>query len=125
MVVWFSAYVLVTISRDNLTAGLAGLCISFSNQITAGLNPFVFSSAELENYMVSVERIEEYKCVKPEDELKKEDINLPKDWPKEGTISFNGYSTRYRPGLDLVLQDISINIKGREKVPFHSVWLQL
>ena len=31
-------------------------------------------------------------------------------------MTFNKYSTRYRPGLDLVLNDVSIDINGGEKV---------
>lgn len=31
-------------------------------------------------------------------------------------MEFKNYSTRYRPGLDLVLQDISIQIKPHEKI---------
>jgi ABC-type multidrug transport system fused ATPase/permease subunit len=40
----------------------------------------------------------------------------PTGWPTDGTVSFNNYSTRYRKGLDLVLKDINLNIKPREKV---------
>jgi ATP-binding cassette subfamily C (CFTR/MRP) protein 1 len=40
----------------------------------------------------------------------------PTGWPTDGTVAFNNYSTRYRKGLDLVLKDINLNIKPREKV---------
>jgi len=37
-------------------------------------------------------------------------------WLKEGSISFAAVSMRYRPGLELVLQDLSFDIRAREKV---------
>ena len=37
-------------------------------------------------------------------------------WPKLGSIKFNSYSTRYRPGLDLVLKDLSFEVSPNEKV---------
>ena len=37
-------------------------------------------------------------------------------WPPEGKVTFQGYSTRYREGLDLVLRGISCDITGGEKV---------
>jgi ATP-binding cassette, subfamily C (CFTR/MRP), member 1 len=43
--------------------------------------------------------------------------NRPKaSWPTQGAIEFKNYSTRYRPGLDLVLKNIDLSIKGHEKV---------
>lgn len=38
------------------------------------------------------------------------------DWPSKGKINFNGYSTRYRDGLELVLKEISFEIKGGHRV---------
>ena len=38
------------------------------------------------------------------------------DWPHSGGIRFDDYSTRYRAELDLVVKNISFNIRGGEKV---------
>ena len=37
-------------------------------------------------------------------------------WPTEGSVNFDHYSTRYRDGLDLVLDGLSLHINGGEKV---------
>lgn len=37
-------------------------------------------------------------------------------WPAHGAVSFVDYSTRYRPGLDLVLRNINLDIKAQEKI---------
>lgn len=44
------------------------------------------------------------------------DYPAPRDWPHDGVVEFNKYSTRYRPGLELVLQDLSCRIESGEKV---------
>lgn len=40
------------------------------------------------------------------------------DWPQEGVVSFNNYSTRYRHGLDLVLKGVTFSTNSCEKVCF-------
>ena len=40
----------------------------------------------------------------------------PSNWPHSGTVHFRSYSTTYRPGLDLVLDNIRCSIKAGEKV---------
>lgn len=40
----------------------------------------------------------------------------PQNWPAEGHIKFDHYSTRYRESLNLVLRDITVDIPGRTKV---------
>ena len=44
------------------------------------------------------------------------DDTLTGEWPEEGAITFNQYGTRYRPGLDLVLNKLYIDIQPNEKV---------
>ena len=38
------------------------------------------------------------------------------DWPQQGHVTFKQYSTRYRPGLDLVLRGIDCSFKPGERV---------
>lgn len=40
----------------------------------------------------------------------------PHGWPSKGTIQFVDYQVRYRPELELVLQDITCDIGSTEKV---------
>lgn len=49
---------------------------------------------------------------------RKRDIDYPRNWPNHGNIKFNNYATRYRYGLDLVLKEITCNIKAGEKVTY-------
>lgn len=45
-----------------------------------------------------------------------EDKKPPPEWPMSGNVEFHNYSVRYREGLDLVLKNLTLNVKGGEKV---------
>ena len=43
-------------------------------------------------------------------------LQPPPNWPSKGAITFDNYSTRYRPGLEFVLRNIDFNVKSGEKI---------
>lgn len=102
-------------SKGVIGASVAGLTVSFSLNITQTLSWLIRMISDLETNIVSVERIVEYANNKREDLWVKE-ARPSDDWPKQGAISFQDYSARYRENTDLVLTKISINIKPGEKV---------
>lgn len=40
----------------------------------------------------------------------------PEGWPTRGVVEFRNYSVRYRPGLELVLKNLTLRVQGGEKV---------
>jgi ABC-type multidrug transport system fused ATPase/permease subunit len=101
---------------SGLTAGMVGLAMSYALQITQSLNWIVRQTVEVETNIVSVERVLEYARL-PSEAPEVISKNRPKiSWPAQGEVDFNDYSTRYRPGLDLVLKNINLNIKSHEKI---------
>lgn len=103
-------------SRDTLSAGLAGLSISTSLNISGTLNWFVRSSAEFEATITSIERIQEYFGIDHESDWHIEKTKPQINWPQHGNISFKDYSVKYRENYDNVLKDIRIEIKSGEKI---------
>ncbi|AET39329.1 ATP-binding cassette glutathione S-conjugate transporter YCF1 Ecym_4265 [Eremothecium cymbalariae DBVPG len=104
------------LKQGKLTAGMLGLGLSYALQITQSLNWIVRMTVEVETNIVSVERIKEYTDLKPEAPMIIPTSRPPKNWPANGDIKFEHFSTRYRPELDLILEDINLHIHPREKV---------
>ncbi|EGW30047.1 uncharacterized protein SPAPADRAFT_144773 [Spathaspora passalidarum NRRL Y-27907] len=107
---------ILTLKSGHLTAGLVGLSVSYALQITQSLNWIVRMTVEVETNIVSVERILEYSRLTSEAPEIIPDNRPPANWPVDGEIHFKDYSTKYRPELDLVLKNINLDIKPREKI---------
>ncbi|XHG00182.1 hypothetical protein AWENTII_003647 [Aspergillus wentii] len=108
--------ILSVTTGSGLSAGMVGLAMSYALQITQSLNWIVRQTVEVETNIVSVERVLEYAAL-PSEAPEVVFKNRPGiGWPAQGAVSFKNYSTRYREGLDLVLKDISLDIKPHEKI---------
>jgi len=83
---------------------------------TSSLNWAVRSASEVEQNIVSVERILHQTRVEPEAPHEIPDTKPDGLWPSQGAIEFRNYSARYKVGLDLVLKQISLSIKPKEKI---------
>lgn len=116
-IIFFAALFLVveSHSKNGINPGTVGLSLSYAMSVTQTLNWMVRMSSQLETDVVAVERIAEYSG---------NEVEAPpvtgyrpqRGWPQEGRVKFDGYSVRYREGLDLVVKNINIDIKGGEKV---------
>ncbi|KAI2615446.1 P-loop containing nucleoside triphosphate hydrolase protein [Hypoxylon sp. NC1633] len=103
-------------NHSGLSAGMVGLAMSYALQITTSLNWIVRQTVEVETNIVSVERVLEYARLPSEAPEIIAGHRPPVAWPANGAVQFHNFSTRYRPGLDLVLKNISLDIKSHEKI---------
>jgi ATP-binding cassette subfamily C (CFTR/MRP) protein 4 len=105
----------------NLPSSLVGLLISYIFQLLGSLQWAVRQSAEVENYMVSTERICEYTELPSEAALQSE-IELPANWPENGRVELRGLSLSY-PSIDnaakpgpMILKNISIIFEAGKRI---------
>ncbi|KAF8216283.1 multidrug resistance-associated ABC transporter [Mycena galopus ATCC 62051] len=107
---------MVALITTGVDAGLVGLVLSYAMNATSSLNWVVRSASDVEQNIVSVERILHQIDVPPEAPQYIPEAKTLNHWPQQGKIEFQNYSTRYRPELDLVLKDISLTIAPAEKL---------
>ncbi|KAI8899502.1 P-loop containing nucleoside triphosphate hydrolase protein [Globomyces pollinis-pini] len=99
-----------------LSPSWVGLVISYVLQLVGTLQWTVRQSAEVENLMISVERIQEYTNLPEETPESLPNNKLDFRWPQKGLIQFNQLSMKY-PGSDkLILKNISTTIPAGSKI---------
>ncbi|XP_033887088.3 multidrug resistance-associated protein 1-like isoform X1 [Acipenser ruthenus] len=111
-----SAAIFSVMGKGILSPGIVGLSVSHALQVTGILSWIVRSWTDVENNIVSVERVKEYADTPKEAAWTLENSPLSPAWPQTGTIELRGYGLQYRKGLEWALKDISIHIQEREKV---------
>eukprot|EP00929_Paragymnodinium_shiwhaense_P097731 TRINITY_DN59347_c0_g1_i1.p1 TRINITY_DN59347_c0_g1~~TRINITY_DN59347_c0_g1_i1.p1 ORF type:complete len:1365 (+),score=312.30 TRINITY_DN59347_c0_g1_i1:145-4239(+) len=101
----------------SVETGVVGLALTYALRLTDVLNLLSLSTADRETHMVSLERINSYiENIEPEAPLEIPSTQPSQDWPPSGNILLEDIYARYRPELPYVLQGLSLDIKGGERV---------
>ncbi|KAG0270789.1 Multidrug resistance-associated protein 1, partial [Linnemannia exigua] len=111
----FIAAALAVWNAGTLDPSLVGLALSYSLSMVQFINYMVRTVSEVQNILVSVERVDEY-TQKPTEAPVETGVVLPENWPSQGQIVFKNYCARYREGLDLVVKGVSFTVAPTEKV---------
>ncbi|XP_057563438.1 ATP-binding cassette sub-family C member 4-like [Hippopotamus amphibius kiboko] len=103
------------ILAETLDAGQVGLVLSLALTLTGMFQWCLRQSIEVENMMISVERVIEYTDLEKEMPWEYK-YRPPPSWPHGGEIYF--YNVNFRHSLDepLVLKDLDTLINSRQKV---------
>ncbi|KAG0262862.1 hypothetical protein DFQ27_002072 [Actinomortierella ambigua] len=113
----FATVALMVGTRFSINAASAGLVLSYLSRISGDLNWLIQRLATLENNMNSAERLVHYvHNLEQEPPAEVEDHKPTPAWPQEGKIVLDRVSMRYRPGLPLVLKDVSLSIEAGHKI---------
>ena len=103
--------------RAQLSPGTVGLALSYAMQITDLLGSVFTQTSQIENNMVSAERIKEYQHSLPQEAEHELDTDPGTEaWPRGGHIDLTNLQMRYREGLPLVLKGVNLTIQPGEKV---------
>lgn len=107
--------ILVVTNNFNVNPSISGLVLSYILAIVQMIQFTVRQLAEVENNMNATERLHYYGSqLEQEAPLKLKEV--PDSWPAAGAITFDDVHMKYRAELPLVLQGLSFEIKGGERV---------
>ncbi|KAG5359320.1 Oligomycin resistance ATP-dependent permease YOR1 [Yarrowia sp. E02] len=113
----FLIAILSVTGQFSISPSAAGLVLSYILQIVGMMTLMVRESAQVENNMNTVERVFQYSYDVPKEAPSHIEATAPPpEWPQGGGIVFDDVSMSYRPGLPLVLKDISVNVLPGEHV---------
>ncbi|KAJ1929039.1 hypothetical protein IWQ60_001535 [Tieghemiomyces parasiticus] len=105
------------VGRYSVSPSIVGLILSYALQTAAILSVCVRQAAEVENNMNAVERLEHYTTHLPTEAAAViADRRPAADWPSHGQITFRNVHLRFRPGLPLVLNDLTFSTGPHEKI---------
>ena len=112
----FFAGVFIILSVGKVDPGAAGLSLTYAITFTENVLWLVRLYSTNEQSMNSVERVKEYLEVEQEAKAILPESRPPGNWPNHGAIEFIKYSTRYRPELNPVLQNLSFEVRPGERI---------
>lgn len=99
--------------RKMIDAALAGLILVFSNEFLGNLRSISRGTSEIENAMVSVERLYDVSLLPPEPSVNHEiQLDESTEWPTAGKVEFSGVWARYNNDLPWVLKNVNFEIAG-------------
>ncbi|KAJ2926057.1 hypothetical protein H1R20_g11027, partial [Candolleomyces eurysporus] len=101
--------------RHDVNPARIGVVLSHTLGVTMVFSEMVSQFAQNEQNMNAVERVVHYTELPSEGDLQSPD-DPPTSWPQNGEIQFKNVDLVYRPGLPLVLKNVSFSIRPREKV---------
>ncbi|KAH7884664.1 ABC protein [Phlebopus sp. FC_14] len=115
----FLVALLAVVDVSGINAAQIGLVLTYTTTLSQMCGLVTRQSADVENYMNSVERITQYirdDSIPQEAPHEIESTKPKAEWPHQGAIELKDVKMSYRPGLPLVLKGISVVIKGGEKI---------
>ena len=104
----------IILQQDDFLPEDAGLALTYSFLIPYFMGFFSFQISSIKASLACLERLLEYTEVPQERPHRQpgDGTLLSQKWPTTGCIHFDQVCLRYRPGLDLSLENVSFTIEG-------------
>ena len=102
--------VIMVMFGGSVSPNLLGIAIVYAIQLTGFLQWSVRAAVEMENNMTAVERLLAFDNIIQEAPRLQEQDPSRLEWPSRGEVVIRNLSMRYRPDLDLVLKNVTVNI---------------
>ncbi|KAM3347755.1 hypothetical protein ACQJBY_021585 [Aegilops geniculata] len=111
----FALVFLISLPTGIIDPGIAGLAVTYGLNLNMLQAWVVWSMCNLENKIISVERILQYISIPEEPPLSISEVKLPHNWPSEGEIQLRDVHVRYAPQLPFVLKGLDVTFPGGMK----------
>ncbi|XP_021899667.1 putative ABC transporter C family member 15 [Carica papaya] len=108
--------ILVTLPRSAIDPSLAGLAATYGLNLNVLQAWVIWNMCNVENKMISVERILQFTDIPSEAPLVIEHCRPKPKWPINGEIEFEDLHVQYTPALPMVLKGITCTFPGEKKI---------
>ncbi|CAJ2677615.1 unnamed protein product [Trifolium pratense] len=116
LVFYFVLIILVSLPRSAIDPSLAGLVATYGLNLNVLQAWVIWNLCNVENKMISVERILQFSNIPSEAPLIIEDCRPEPEWPKEGIIEFLNLHIQYDPTGPMVLKGVTCIFPGQKKI---------
>ncbi|KAI4352953.1 hypothetical protein L6164_007156 [Bauhinia variegata] len=111
-----AAFCMVVLPPGTFSSGFIGMALSYGLSLNASLVFSIQNQCTIANYIISVERLNQYMHIPSEAPDVIEGNRPPVNWPAVGKVEINHLQIRYRPGAPLVLRGITCTFEGGYKI---------
>ncbi|XP_010542532.1 PREDICTED: ABC transporter C family member 7-like [Tarenaya hassleriana] len=107
-----SLVLLISAPEGVINPSIAGLAVTYALNLNTLQATLIWTLCDLENKMISVERMLQYIDIPSEPPLVIESNRPDQSWPSLGDIKIHNLQVRYAPHLPLVLRGITCSFHG-------------
>ncbi|OAY85588.1 ABC transporter C family member 10, partial [Ananas comosus] len=111
-----SALVMALLPPGTFSSGFVGMALSYGFSLNMSLVFSIQNQCTLANYIISVERLNQYMHISSEAPEVVESNRPPPNWPAFGRVEIQDLKIRYRPDTPLILHGISCTFEGGHKI---------
>ncbi|XWS37931.1 hypothetical protein CRYUN_Cryun19dG0087500 [Craigia yunnanensis] len=111
-----AALCMVLLPPGTFSSGFIGMALSYGLSLNMSLVFSIQSQCTIANYIISVERLNQYMYISSEAPEVIEENCPPSSWPAVGKVDICDLQIRYRPDAPLVLLGISCTFLGGHKI---------
>ncbi|KAL7217173.1 hypothetical protein ACSBR1_028978 [Camellia fascicularis] len=111
----FSLVFLISMPTGAIDPSVAGLAVTYGLNLNMLQVSVIWNLCNLENKIISVERIFQYTSIQSESPLVIEENRPGSQWPSHGDVHIQDLQVRYAPHMPLVLRGLTCTFPGGMK----------
>lgn len=111
-----AALCMVLLPTGTFSSGFVGMALSYGLSLNMSLVFSIQNQCTLANYIIGVERLDQYMYIPSEAPEIIEDCRPPQNWPTVGKVEISNLQIRYRSDTPLVLKGISCTFEGGDRI---------